>query len=80
MKTKPVLWAVLIAAVVGLGVLLAEEEEAVVVKPSAAADSALAEVAQQNKEILDNQKKILDQLDKLAEDVRFVKNKVGGLR
>ena len=79
MKTRPVLWAVLIAAVVGLGVLLAEEE-AVVAKPGAAADSAIAEVVQQNKEILDNQKKILDQLDKLAEDVRFVKNKVGGLR
>ena len=71
MKTKPLIITIFVAAAFGLGLLLAQEDN----KPPVTAEAALAELADQNKQIIDNQKKIMERLDKLEEDVQFIKNK-----
>ena len=72
MKTKPIIWVLSLAAMVGLGVLLAEDQG-----HQASGESTAAKLVEQNQQILDNQKKILERLDKIQEDIQFIKLKTG---
>ena len=70
MKIKPIVYVLLFLAAVGVGALLAQDQE----KP-AAADTSTANPAELDKQILDNQKKILERLEKMQEDIQFIKLK-----
>ena len=72
MKTKLMIWSLLLAATVGLGVLLAQDQG-----HQALGESTAAKLVEQNQQILDNQKKTLERLDKMQEDIQFIKLKTG---
>ena len=82
MTIKPVTLALVAAVMIGSGLLLAETKG----KPAAtdaAADAAnvaaIAELADQYKQLLAGQTKISDKLDKLEADVDFIKKKSVGI-
>lgn len=76
MNTKLYPFIALLALALGLGALIAREHND---SPPKASEDAVAELLQQNQQLLENQKKILEKLDKLQEDMAFVKAKTGRL-
>ena len=70
MKTKSIVYVLLFLAAIGVGMLLTQDRQKLI-----AADTSTANQADQNKQILDNQKRILEVLEKMQEDIQFIRLK-----